>query len=516
MKLLKKIGLSAIAAVIMIAVLMGNNNAQAGNSYIMTVGVTGNYFVGQEEALARLNEIRKEACREGVADPRNPNRKLTIADYVPLKWSDELEEMARMRAAEASLTLSHTRPNGESCFSLGVENEYLTGEILTWNYSEDLVEGINQFYREKKDWVNKTGLATGHYTMIIDPDSKYVGLGGFYSTKCGIFPSTLCGRFAYDDKKNNKPYDKSTNARIVKVQIDKRKITGYSLAPEKSQSNTMLQGTAGDYRVWLRINYDGNESSVIYLDKIIWSSSDETVLTVENGRVTAHNAGVATLTAKTADGHTVKCSITVKADPGVHIISGHCGENVKWSLNSNGLMMINGTGDMEDYKYSSRTPWYNYRSKIKEINISAGVTRIGTNAFYGCENLTSVTGCAGVASIGINTFRNCVKLSKVAGCKKVTLIEQYAFCGASGFGSIGSTTPGAVNLPACTKIGGYAFYECKGIKSLSTSYLLKYIGTRAFSNCTGIAKAFIGAGCTTIGSYAFCGNTSLTTVSGCA
>lgn len=197
-------------------------------------------------------------------------------------------------------------------------------------------------------------------------------------------------------------------------------------------------------------------------------------------------------------------------------LSGKCGEYTTYKLNlTTGIMTISGYGDMEDYKYSTRTPWFKYRDKIKKVTIGSDVTRIGTNTFYGCTNLTEVTGCLNVESIGINTFRNCPVLTKVAGCSYVTLVEQYAFCGSNKFATIGSTA-GTVNLPLCTKIGGYTFYECKGIKKLVTSTEMAYIGTRSFSNCTALTTVTVGSSCKTIGSYAFCGNTSLTTVNGCA
>lgn len=199
-----------------------------------------------------------------------------------------------------------------------------------------------------------------------------------------------------------------------------------------------------------------------------------------------------------------------------NILSGKCGNNATWTLDlSTGKMTITGTGDMEDYKYSTRTPWVKYRDNIKTVNIDKGITRIGTNTFYNCTQLTEVTGCAGVLSIGINTFRNCKKLTKVAGCTKLTLAEQYAFCGDPVFSTIGSVS-GTLNLPMCEKIGGYTFYECKGIVKLVTSDKMTYIGTRAFSNCTAMTDVKIGSKCTIIGSYSFCGNLGLTSVTGCA
>lgn len=249
------------------------------------------------------------------------------------------------------------------------------------------------------------------------------------------------------------------------------------------------------------------------------TDSDGKTIGTANYTVTyTNNTNAGTATAKvtfkgdTYEG-TLSANFTIKDNT---VLSGTCGTNAKWTLNTvTGLMSITGTGAMTDYQYSSRTPWFKYRDKIKKVSIATGITRIGTNTFYGCTNLTEVTGCANVESIGINTFRNCPILTKVAGCTKATLIEQYAFCGSNKFATIGSTA-GTVNLPNCTKIGGYTFYECKGIKKLVTSSAMTYIGTRSFSNCTGMTTVTVGSACKTIGSYAFCGNTALTTVSGCA
>ena len=145
------------------------------------LGIEGSYITDTQNALNRVNEIRKEACDLGfVRDPRNPNRYLTSSDYVPIKWSSDLEYIARIRAAEASLHRDHIRLNEEWFFTAvspnGIQS---TGEVLAWNGSKQFLMGIEQWYGEMGDWIGNTGEVTGHYTAMINPDNTYVGLATF-------------------------------------------------------------------------------------------------------------------------------------------------------------------------------------------------------------------------------------------------------------------------------------------------------------------------------------------------
>ena len=125
------------------------------SSDVVNVGLHGSYINDVQNAINRVNAIRKEACNEGVPDPRNSSRNLTPSDYVPIQWSHDLEEVARLRAAEAALNVSHTRPNGKSCFTVTFPGIKATGnsEVLAWNWNKNMVSGINQFYGEKSAWV---------------------------------------------------------------------------------------------------------------------------------------------------------------------------------------------------------------------------------------------------------------------------------------------------------------------------------------------------------------------------
>ena len=161
----------------------------------MFLGIKGSYITDMQNALNRINAIRKEACEEGIKDPRNESRNLTSSDYVPIKWSSDLEYIARIRAAEASVYRQHIRLNGYDAFAIYSPNGVRSwGEVLAWNTSRTFLQGIEQWYREKKDWVGNTGKVTGHYTQMIDPDNIYVGLATFINPNAG-YSTTTAGEF---------------------------------------------------------------------------------------------------------------------------------------------------------------------------------------------------------------------------------------------------------------------------------------------------------------------------------
>ena len=113
--------------------------------------------------------------------------------------------------------------------------------------------------------------------------------------------------------------------------------------------------------------------------------------------------------------------------------SGTCGDNLTWTLDSDGVLTISGTGAMENYYWigydddgngQTTNPWGN---GIQKVVIKDGVTSIGNSAFFGCVNLTSVTIPDGVTSIGNSAFRGCSNISSITIPDSVTSIGSFAF-----------------------------------------------------------------------------------------
>ena len=167
--------------------------------------------------------------------------------------------------------------------------------------------------------------------------------------------------------------------------------------------------------------------------------------------------------------------LKVKAD---EVKSGDCGssgDNVKWELD-NGTLTISGKGDMANFSITY-APWRSYTQSIKTINISEGVTSIGSYAFMECDGITSINIPNGVTSIGTWAFFTCDNLYSITIPNSVKTIGDTAFGACKALTSI--TIPKSVET-----IHSGAFNYCEKLTSVTMDRSLK-------SQCDS-KKVFIG------------------------
>ena len=279
------------------------------------VALEGNYNGNAQAALNRINEIRYEACQEGIEDPRHPGTPLTLADYIPIQWSSSLEYIARVRAAESSILIGHTRPNGQSCFTVTSPDGTQTyGEVLAWNGENNMVSGIEQWYGEKYDWVNRTGRVTGHYTQMIDPDHLYVGLASFTNVK-GIYFNTVSGEFDGYQTHNTTPAAPVQDCRVI-IEIVSNVLDAPVIITRNTiarESGCLDKGDAVEYALAIPARLDG-ESFVVYdPGSISWTSGNPAVATVRpDGFAQVNGVGSATIQAVSTSGRSASTVLTAE------------------------------------------------------------------------------------------------------------------------------------------------------------------------------------------------------------
>ena len=87
------------------------------------------------------------------------------------------------------------------------------------------------------------------------------------------------------------------------------------------------------------------------------------------------------------------CKRCGKAEDGYYA-AGACGangDNLTWSLDSDGVLTISGEGEMQEIFIYAYQPWEDYDYDIKEVVIEEGVTKIARAAFFALTNLEKVT-----------------------------------------------------------------------------------------------------------------------------
>ena len=280
------------------------NTPAVGNIFIR---VDGKYIYEQaDKIINRINNIRLEACKEGVVNPNN-GKKLTLKDYKPVKWLNSLERYARLRSAEASVNWSHTRPNYKNTFKTSmakVKNGYHSGENLALGC--DMMTSIDGYYAEKKAYIQGRSGLTGHYENIIDPENVLIGAAGFVKNNTMFTAIEFGTLFHHNTTNDNYKQDKYNGNVSQLIEVNPSYlVTGISI----SGSNNVYIGGTNKLNLTVKMKNATKEAAVY--SGAVWKSSNASVATVDkNGVVSGLKAGTTTISASVGGySHSYKVSV---------------------------------------------------------------------------------------------------------------------------------------------------------------------------------------------------------------
>lgn len=209
----------------------------------------------------------------------------------------------------------------------------------------------------------------------------------------------------------------------------------------------------------------------------------------------------------------------------VHVVrEGTCGEDAYWTLYSDGVMEISGTGVIGDCKDGFNPTYHSfhyaqYSHDIRHVVIHEGITGIGTYAFRGLMDLAVVTIPNSVTTIGRNAFYQCGSLTCVyigSGLQELGWCA-FSYCGSTLAYFVSDDNPNFCTIDnalyskdgsylhwfprisseeyvipeGVTHIGDDAFGNHPTLKSITLPDSLEFVGEYAFDSCAVLEEVHV-------------------------
>ena len=187
-----------------------------------------------------------------------------------------------------------------------------------------------------------------------------------------------------------------------------------------------------------------------------------------------------------------------------YVAGGQCGDDLTWTLDSSGTLTISGTGPMYGYSLF-KNPWCDsalrssgISTRVKNVEISSGVTTLGAYAFSACDSMTGVSLPETLLAVGESCFQSSYGLHNISIPNSVRSIGDCAFSSCNGLTrvTLGSGLKG---------IGGQAFKECSSLSSIVIPEGVTAIEFSTFEDCSNLMEITIPHTVTSIGRWAFDG-----------
>ena len=213
--------------------------------------------------------------------------------------------------------------------------------------------------------ITKTGyiLAQGKewYALDINGNKHYFSNSKNYTIADIIQELKLNGSLITIDLHANwtKPEDPTKPKNITKLSLDK---TEYSLTEKDTYQ--------------LQLSYEPKDATNV---NISWSSSDDKIAQVNNnGKITAVKKGTATITAKSSNGQTATCKITVVTKKAAHVY-------IQYNINGGKLTNVNNKSITEKDGFI----YYNGKKEVTDILLNNSLPKTGL-ANYNNPNFINI------------------------------------------------------------------------------------------------------------------------------
>ncbi len=307
MKTSKRI-LSAVIAVIMVFSCFMTQSLAA---HITRVSVPVIY--GQTEARTMLGAINEFRTGSDAWYWNETNtKKVSCTGLKKIVYDYDLEKAAMQRAAELVVSYSHTRPDGTPCFT-AYESSTGAGEniAIARNTLTTASQAFVLWQENDEDYSGQ-----GHRRNMLNKDFGAIGIGYATYKNYTCWVQEFRGeplsttKTAANDSSAVVPVDVLDSEILSEtVNVPNQTVVLEDTGKNKTAALPEITGELKMKHTWVMENIN-----VGVLCE--WTSSDETIVKISDGKAVATGEGKATVTA-VALGETITLPVTVKGTPGI-------------------------------------------------------------------------------------------------------------------------------------------------------------------------------------------------------
>ena len=239
------------------------------------------------------------------------NQERTKKGLEPLTMDAQLLEKSMLRAAELSLLFSHTRPNGAAFADLDLFSSMYLGE--------NAAAGQENAEQVMQSWMG----SPGHRGNILTDYYRSIGIGCFMINGSSYWIQTFSATDAEEPVVRTdqetftqivdlaaEPFMEAFTSDSISYSFEERKSYEYSLSVFSEVKSLHVGEQANLFASILNPEFQAD--TPIDPDSLLWTTSNESVLRVNNGVATAIGSGTAELTVSTTHArYTASVSITV-------------------------------------------------------------------------------------------------------------------------------------------------------------------------------------------------------------
>lgn len=307
-----RIGKALLAAVVLLLCMEALFGALAEEYTVYTAQITCKY--GQTDARKMLDMVNGFRTGEDAWYWNYDNKtKIYCEDLEPLKYDYGLEKVAMQRAAEIAIYFDHMRPNLDDCFDaydLSLNSYWSKGENIAAGYksASDAYKG----WREDKQKFD----GQGHRRNMLGEDFNAIGIGHVYFNGYHYWVQ----EFGYTSNDSEPQTPANNSSTKVSVEIASPLIASISAS---AKALTMSYGDAVDLapdpvKLCLWETWPGSMFSAAVSYE--WTVEDPSIVSLEDGVLTAIHTGETKLTASVMGKNlTKKIQVKVKKLSGAEV-----------------------------------------------------------------------------------------------------------------------------------------------------------------------------------------------------